>query len=117
MRVMSLVLSVGFLIATGFGAAAVQNNDAEISKCEGLYNTCLQSCSAEATASGKCKSDCDAKYNITCSPAPSGGESICKCTGTGPMAIKQRGTTQQLQPKTSKPKTPTTTPTPTTKNP
>ena len=90
-----LMLCLGFVIATSLEVTAVPNNDAEIKKCEGLFDACNRGCSDPSLspeAAAKCKSDCN-RYQIHCD---SSGACTCK---TG-QAIKPSSKLPQLQPKT-----------------
>ncbi len=96
LAVWCLMLCIGFVMATSLEVAAVPNNDAEIKKCEGLHNACIQSC---PPSDAKCRSGCDQRYQIHCNPNPS-GTYVCTCT-SGPAAIKPSNNLPQLQPRTS----------------
>lgn len=77
-----VMLCLGFVIAKSSEVAAAPNqtSDAEIKRCEGLFDTCNRGCDSSLSpeAAAKCKSNCSNRYQIHCS-----GE-VCTCqTGLG----------------------------------
>jgi hypothetical protein len=88
--------------------AAAPNNDTVIQNCESKFNACLQSCTPVATASGKCQSDCNSRYQIHCKPGAD-GEYVCSCASAQAIKGRLTGSGLQLQPATPKPQSPATT--------